>query len=200
MPLERISLRLGWRATIARIRISIDCLSKPWLAASCVVHHNLERGATDDDEHLRDAEDFKGILAPTLNMVLHGHTHKDGLGWLDNRVPVISTGSAALKEESQPKELGNQYQIIRIRPDLFERWTRRYDPDQKRWIGDTRCSPGGDTWHFSKAVSFDSVHGTFSTNKPKFVPPADTPPPFSRGTPGWYRWTNRSALKPHIKS
>ncbi len=127
-----------------------------------VVHHNVVRGAVDDEENLRDAEMFKQRTGPLLNMILHGHTHKDDLGWADSNVPIISTGSASLKKEARLEDVGNQYQWIRLWPDRFERATRRYDGGQKRWIGDTRCSPAGDSWHFSKDVAFSSVNETFA--------------------------------------
>src|SRR5262249_52480259 len=112
-------------------------------------------------------------LGPYLNLVLHGHIHKDGLAWVDSNVPIISTGSAALKAEARPEEVGNQYQCVRISAEKLERFTRRYDPLNTRWGGDTRCSPGGDSWHFSKRVPFSSVHGTFSKT-----------PPLESATPG----------------
>jgi tetratricopeptide (TPR) repeat protein len=128
----------------------------------CVVHHNVERGPTEDEENLRDADDLKRILGKHINLVLHGHTHKDAGGWLDNNVPIISTGSAALRKEARPEDVGNQYQILRIGRDRFERWTRRYEPEDKRWIGDTRPSDNGDSWKFSKSASFSDVEATFS--------------------------------------
>jgi 3',5'-cyclic AMP phosphodiesterase CpdA len=45
-----------------------------------VVHHNVERGAEGDDENLRDADDLKRIVAPSLNILLHGHTHDGKTG------------------------------------------------------------------------------------------------------------------------
>jgi len=124
-----------------------------------VVHHNIERGAVTDDENLRDADDLKNILGPNLNQLLHGHTHCSKISWLKPSIPVLSTGSAALKTEARPPEVPNQYQVIRIRPDRIERWTRQYDVGGKRWIGDTRCSEKGDRWHVKDVVHFEDVYG-----------------------------------------
>jgi tetratricopeptide (TPR) repeat protein len=135
---------------------------KGWLRIG-VVHHNVIRAAKDDEENLRDATELKRLLGPSLNLILHGHTHEDDLNWADSNVPIISTGSAALKAIVRPEEISNQYQAIRISPTKLERWTRQYDPRQKRWVGDTRCSPGGDEWHVSRAVSFAGIHGTFKS-------------------------------------
>jgi WD40 repeat protein/3',5'-cyclic AMP phosphodiesterase CpdA len=126
-----------------------------------VVHHNVQRGAKDDDENLKDADTLEQWLAPSLNLLLHGHTHSSKLGGLGRDLPVLSTGSAALKKDVRPDEVPNQYQAIRIWPDHIERWTRRYDPQKKRWIGDTSCSPEGDKWEIQEKVSFKSVHCIF---------------------------------------
>jgi WD40 repeat protein/3',5'-cyclic AMP phosphodiesterase CpdA len=129
-----------------------------------VIHHNVQRGAIDDEENLRDAEDLDRVLAPSLNLLLHGHTHNSKLGWLRPAIPVLATGSAALKQEARPKEVPNQYQIIRISSNGIERWTRRYEG--KRWIGDTSSSEDGGDWRTEDKVEFAGVHGTF----PKIAP------------------------------
>lgn len=122
-----------------------------------VVHHNALRAAVEDDENLWDADDLTRDLGPSLNLLLHGHTHNSKIGWLDRDLPVLSTGSAALKVEARPAEVPNQYQAIRLWPDGIERWTRRYEPDQKRWTGDTRCSSDGASWHIRHKVEFQVV-------------------------------------------
>jgi hypothetical protein len=135
-----------------------------------VVHHNVLRGAQDDDENLRDADDLDRLLAPSLNLLLHGHTHNGRIGWLRSDLPVLSTGSAALKPEARPHEVPNQYQALRIEAKRVDRWTRRYDPDHKRWEGDTRCSEDGNSWHLQHAVAFKAVHGVF----PRSASPAQS--------------------------
>jgi 3',5'-cyclic AMP phosphodiesterase CpdA len=122
-----------------------------------VVHHNLERGAIDDNENLRDKDDFKKILGSSLNLILHGHTHEGKAGWLGRNLPIFSTGSTALKKEQRPEEVGNQYQVLRIKRNSVERWMRRYDPLGKRWIGDTRASKEGDAWIVKDDVEFADV-------------------------------------------
>jgi tRNA A37 threonylcarbamoyladenosine biosynthesis protein TsaE len=146
-----------------------------------VVHHNIQRGATDDDENLRDADDLKRTLGPSLNMLLHGHTHNSKVGWANTALPVLSTGSAALKAEARPVEVPNQYQAIRIWPDRIERWTRRYDPEQKRWIADPRCSDNGNHWHIEHPVAFESVQAIFPGAAP--LPPPHARPDGERPDP-----------------
>jgi 3',5'-cyclic AMP phosphodiesterase CpdA len=135
-----------------------------------VVHHNYRRGSADDDENLRDADDLQRLLGPYLNLLLHGHTHNARLDRMANGVPILSAGSAALAREARPEEVPNQYQVIRIAPDRLERWTRAFDPAQKRWVGDTRCSDDGATWHAEHPVGLVAVHATFRSAAPKRPP------------------------------
>jgi uncharacterized protein YjbI with pentapeptide repeats len=72
-------------------------------------------------------------------------------------VPILSTGSAAVTAEARPEEVPNQYQVLRLHPDRIERYTRCYDPRDKRWIGDNRGSEHGDRWFTDISVSFDAV-------------------------------------------
>ncbi len=117
----------------------------------------------DDDENLKDADQLGDFLGGSLNLVLHGHTHNSKIGWLNPGLPVLSTGSAALLDKALPDSVPNQYQVVQIWPDRLERWTRRFDPAQKRWIGDTRCSKDGNSWHVVHEVAFVSVQDTFPT-------------------------------------
>ena len=110
-----------------------------------LVHHNVVRGAAADDENLRDANDLQRILGGSLDLLLHGHTH-DGKVQRLGALPVFSTGSAALQLAQRPAEVPNQYQCLRLSATGIERWARRYDPGDRRWIGETRCSPKGDNW------------------------------------------------------
>ncbi len=127
-----------------------------------VVHHNTTRGPVSDDENLRDAEKFGELLAPSLNLLLHGHTHDSRITWLGDRpLPVLSTGSAALKSEARPPEVPNQYQLIRLHAGGIERCTRSYDPARGRWAADTRASPDGSEWRFTHDLSFDGCAETF---------------------------------------
>jgi 3',5'-cyclic AMP phosphodiesterase CpdA len=84
-----------------------------WLRIGAV-HHNVERGATADDESLRDMDTLKRRLASYLNCLLHGHTHQAKTAWLGKATPILSTGSAAINEKGRPPEIPNQYQLTRI--------------------------------------------------------------------------------------
>jgi 3',5'-cyclic AMP phosphodiesterase CpdA len=137
-------------------------VERGWLRIG-VVHHNVCRGAMDDDENLRDASDLHARLGSSVNLLLHGHTHEGKTAWLHRRLPVLSTGSAALNAGARPPEVPNQYQVIRIHPDRVERWARRYQPRTKSWAGDTDASGDGSTWHVVDDVRFDAVHATFGS-------------------------------------
>jgi 3',5'-cyclic AMP phosphodiesterase CpdA len=134
--------------------------AKGWLRLG-VVHHNCRRGATDDNENLRDADDLDRLLCPYLNLLLHGHTHNGKLDRMPNGTPVLSTGSTALARKARPDEVPNQYQFIRVRAKQLELWTRRYDKEQKRWVSDTRCSPNGNRWYITHKVELEDVQIVF---------------------------------------
>ena len=147
-------------------------VERGWLRIG-VVHHNVCRGAMDDDENLRDASDLETRLGSSINLILHGHTHEGKTAWIHGGLPVLSTGSAALNAGARPPEVPNQYQVIRIHPDRVERWARRYQPRKKSWAGDTDASADGNRWHVVDDVSFDAVHATFgSTSAAKHRPQA----------------------------
>lgn len=119
------------------------------------VHHNVRRGPVQDDENLRDGDRFRALLGPLVHAVFHGHTHDGKLDWLNNKVPILATGSAAVLPGARPPEVPNQYQIVRLWPDRIERWARRYVPGQVRWVGDDSASPDGNSWRCEETVAFD---------------------------------------------
>lgn len=119
------------------------------------VHHNVRRAPVRDDENLRDEERFRARLGPLVHAIFHGHTHDGKLDWLNHKVPIFATGSAAVKADAQPPEIPNQYQVVQLWPNCFKRWTRTYVPAQLRWVGDTRASERGDSWLSMERLTFD---------------------------------------------
>jgi 3',5'-cyclic AMP phosphodiesterase CpdA len=114
-----------------------------------VVHHHLRaQGGTIDSECLRDLDSFTQLLAPHLDLVLHGHTHDGRSDRLSNGTLVLATGSAAVltPPSREDGDTHNQYQIVRLGPGRVTRWARAYVPKQRRWVGDTSLSEKGDTW------------------------------------------------------
>ncbi|HET7444270.1 MAG TPA: HAD family hydrolase [Solirubrobacterales bacterium] len=143
-----------------------------------VVHHNVSRGPVNDDENLRDAELLGELLGPSLNLLLHGHTHSSGMSWLGQEgLPVISTGSAALSAEARPGEVPNQFQLVRLEAGGLTRWTRSYAPERRRWIADPRSSQDGNDWRVKYEISFASTGATFnrSENGPEREPSSPEP-------------------------
>ncbi len=121
-----------------------------WVRVAAV-HHNIIRGCRKDNENLRDADSLERILAPHLDLLVHGHTHhaKDAL--MKPKVPVFSTGSAALLTrgaEAIPTDVPNQYQIITLRRDSITRHCRSYNGSDTppKWIGDNSLSTDGSDW------------------------------------------------------
>lgn len=133
-----------------------------WLRIA-VVHHNVRRGNTSDDENLRDADMLNAYLGPLVHFVLHGHTHNGRADVLRQNVPIYATGSAAVKPEQRPPEVPNQYQVLRVTPRGIERMARAYVPDPARphFVGDLRADDKGETWKVHDEIELDRVHGVF---------------------------------------
>jgi hypothetical protein len=137
-----------------------DYQRKGWLRIGAV-HHNWSADAANAQESLHDADRVTHLLGHHLNLLLHGHTHECKTAWMSPTVPVFATGSAALDRDSLPAEVPNQYQIVRIGPNRIHRWTRCFDPGGRRWVGDTRSSLDGNSWHPEEEVRLEDVHATF---------------------------------------
>ncbi|MCP4699666.1 MAG: NACHT domain-containing protein, partial [Gammaproteobacteria bacterium] len=124
------------------------------------IHHNVRRGAVDDDEHLQDFDLLYDKLRGLLNLLLHGHTHKGDWDVLEDNVPILAAGSTALQTGQLPHGLSNQYQIIQIEPNLLTRWCRAYAPELKKWIADPRADPDGDNGKYTKTTIFAQAKET----------------------------------------
>lgn len=148
--------------------------SKGWLRVG-LVHHNALRGATDDDENLRDAQLLVDRIGSKLNLLLHGHTHNGSLGFLDHDLPVISTGSAAVKAEQRPEEVPNQYQIIQVRRDGFTTWAQQYTPALRKWIADPRIAKNGREGFHHQRLDLPNTHATFVPSETEIGPPESSP-------------------------
>jgi uncharacterized protein YjbI with pentapeptide repeats/3',5'-cyclic AMP phosphodiesterase CpdA/WD40 repeat protein len=134
--------------------------ARGWLRIAAV-HHNVLRLAADDDENLRDAELLDRLLGDDVSLVLHGHTHDGKLGWLRPQVPLLGTGSAAVKDHARPHGVPCQYQVLRVHEGGLRRLTRAYQEAQHRWVGDTAASADGNEWRHDHPVAFVDLHGVF---------------------------------------
>jgi 3',5'-cyclic AMP phosphodiesterase CpdA len=108
-----------------------------------VVHHNVRRGETADNENLRDAKALTSIIGDHLDLVLHGHTHEGKSDYLADRTLVLATGSTAVNPDWRPADVPNQYQVLRVEPGRVTRWARQWDRAGQRWIADPRVSHSG---------------------------------------------------------
>jgi WD40 repeat protein/3',5'-cyclic AMP phosphodiesterase CpdA len=156
--------QIDWFAERLRLKAKLG-----WLRIGAL-HHNIRRGAVSDDENLRDAE-LLDPLAAYLNVILHGHTHQGKADWLSPKVPVLSTGSAAVAGTARPAEIPNQYQLIRFTQSGIRRWTRSYLPELQRWGGDNRGSASADQWIIDEAVGFDRVASALGSEERAPEPP-----------------------------
>jgi 3',5'-cyclic AMP phosphodiesterase CpdA len=144
-----------------------DYERKGWLRVG-LVHHNVVRKASVDDENLKDADLLREYLGELLHVLLHGHTHQGRVEMLGPLLPVISTGSAAVKRDQrpgpspdQPGETPNQYQLVRLTRTGLWCAARAYTYEPKRWIGDTRVSRSGDRWWYSLDRAWPRAEATF---------------------------------------
>ena len=147
---HRDSDHYGWLGE-DQIRYFVDKMaaaSRRGLVRLGLLHHNPVRGAGHDNAHLRDADLFGDLLAPHLDLVLHGHTHDSRVQTFGPAaVPVLGSGSAGVAAGERPPEVPNQYQVVQVRPDQIRVWARHYHGGRRRWIGDTSVSAdGGDWW------------------------------------------------------
>ena len=139
-----------------------------WLRIGAV-HHNQQRKCRDDEENLEDADDLKRILGPSLNLLLHGHTHEAELDWLDQRAPIVSTGSAALDAKARPPEIPNQYEVLQVSTRKLRRFGRAFQPGSKIFGPDP--SVGKNDGLQEEEITFSQVNGAFrlwetATGKP----------------------------------
>jgi WD40 repeat protein/3',5'-cyclic AMP phosphodiesterase CpdA len=148
--------------------------AKGWLRIGAV-HHNYRRGATDDDDNLRDADDLERLLGDAINLLLHGHTHEGNLDRMPSGVPILSTGSAGVAKGVRPEEVPNQYEIIRLQSTKLVRVTRSFDLRRKRWMADPRTSKKGDKWHTEDNIALANVYATFPNNRIHAREPVDRP-------------------------
>jgi 3',5'-cyclic AMP phosphodiesterase CpdA len=131
-----------------------------WLRLG-VLHHNLRPIDGCDSSHVRDTDKLvQHELHGMFNLILHGHTHRDGSDVLDG-VPVFATGSAGVVGQERPEGLPNQYQVLQIRRNGITRWARRFDWDRRGWVGDTRVTRYGDDWRREHPHAFAFVDATF---------------------------------------
>lgn len=135
-----------------------------WLRIAALHHNPYPTGSSKAD--LQDLADFKRIVRPHLNLVLHGHVHEQELEWLDQHIPVLGIGSAGVDLQQRPPEVPNQYQWIRLREGRLEFGSRAFLPDQKRWVDDLRPDPEGARGWQHYDVPFQKVHGTFGPASP----------------------------------
>ncbi|MGH3973757.1 MAG: metallophosphoesterase, partial [Pseudonocardiaceae bacterium] len=116
-----------------------------------LVHHNARRKALADNENLRDFDDLDRILAPHLDLLLHGHTHDGKEDRLTDGTVVLATGSAAVTSDWRPAEVSNQYQVLHLSPGRLTRSGRTWDG--ARWIADARVGRKGNEWQVD--IPFD---------------------------------------------
>ncbi|MEV5410559.1 pentapeptide repeat-containing protein, partial [Thermopolyspora sp. NPDC052614] len=152
--------QLRWFAERLRARAADG-----WLRIG-TLHHNPVIQSRDDSAFQRDHDMLAELLAPHLNLILHGHTHAGKLcSFGPEGVPVLCAGSAGVRQDARPEDVPNQYQLIRVKADGVTVYARRYNPDRFRWEGDTSVGRGRNDWTREIRRPLDDVHGTFGTEQ-----------------------------------
>jgi 3',5'-cyclic AMP phosphodiesterase CpdA len=103
-----------------------------------VTHHN-PRDQRGGEETKRDQDQLKRLLAPSLNLLLHGDFHEETEDALRVNMPVFGVGSLGSAIEQRPEEVPNEYQLVQIRADGLRRYLRVYASDQDRFLASTRA-------------------------------------------------------------
>jgi WD40 repeat protein/uncharacterized protein YjbI with pentapeptide repeats/3',5'-cyclic AMP phosphodiesterase CpdA len=121
--------QLSWFA--ARMR---DLGRLGWLRIG-LLHH--DPAGHDDKHNLSDADDFGRLLAPHLELVLHGNA-------ADRDEPAAGPLRLGLGRGGCEAELAaSRYQLIDVRRDRLRVWERRYDPTRQRWHAPEPATPPG---------------------------------------------------------
>jgi WD40 repeat protein/3',5'-cyclic AMP phosphodiesterase CpdA/type II secretory pathway predicted ATPase ExeA len=94
---------------------------RQWLHIAAMYHSPLVSGMKQEhDGLLSDATDFAEILAPRLNLVLHGRPNSIGLGTV-GKTAVPAVGPLAIAKN------GCTYQVVRAGKTSVKAWQRQLD-------------------------------------------------------------------------
>ncbi|WP_440099125.1 metallophosphoesterase family protein [Streptosporangium sp. H16] len=132
-----------------------------WLRIGAM-HHNPVIVGPGDDAFLRDRHQFGELVAPHLNLLLHGHTHEgriDSFG--ADALAVLCAGSTGVRKEARPDDVPNQYQLVKVTPRSLKVYARRYNASRFRWEGDTSIGIGRDQATRQLRRSFDDYRAAF---------------------------------------
>ena len=110
-----------------------------WLKIGAI-HHNIEPGARQDDQNLRDAANLETYLGRYLDIVLHGHTHTSRWNRVRDKFPWFAVGSAGLNQKIRPYGTPNQYQFLVLTANGVNVRGRHYMADMGQWADDQRIS------------------------------------------------------------
>lgn len=105
-----------------------------WLRIA-LLHHDVGGAPTRREETLHDGAALQEILAPQVNLVLHGHGDGSGIHWLTPEVPCFATGTPEVAGEPV-----SRYEVLQIHEDQVQRWSRVCEPGRSRWQEDARGS------------------------------------------------------------
>lgn len=124
------------------------------------VMHHPPRDRRGGEETRKDQALFMQLLAPSLNLLLHGDAHEDTGEALHVNVPVLGLGSSGVAVGQRPEEVPNQYQMLRISANGIQRWLRDYAPDKRRFLHSARAE-------VNISVQFQQIEAFGKTSAPR---------------------------------
>ncbi|WP_155373679.1 trypsin-like peptidase domain-containing protein [Catellatospora vulcania] len=150
--------------------------SRGWLRIGAV-HHDPLQVAGREEEHLRDVDRLVRILAPELNLLLHGNAHDGQSYHLPTWLPALAAGRRGDAIGTDHADAPSRYHLVSLRGDGFTRYGRCYWPVLRRWEDDLSMTPSGVTWRQDLVHGFADAATTFDAahTDPVAMPPATAP-------------------------
>ena len=131
-----------------------------------VMHHN-PRDRRGGEDTKKDQDQIRRLLAPALNLLLHGDGHEETEEALLVNVPVLGIGSLGVALARRPEEVPNEYQLLQVRAEGIRRFLRVYTPDQRRFLPSARANGNGAETVVDIAVAFEHARALGQTQPAK---------------------------------
>lgn len=138
--------------------------SRGWLRIGAV-HHDPLQVAGREEDHLRDVDRLVRVLAPELNLLLHGNAHDGQSYHLPTWLPSLAAGRRGDATGADEADAPSRYHLASLRGDGFTRYGRCYWPVLRRWEDDLSVSTAGTTWRQDLAHGFADAATTFEATQ-----------------------------------
>ena len=109
-----------------------------------ILHHYPNQPDTQGDAQLRDSEMFASLVAPHVNLVLHGQAGFPEGDGAEPSVPAFVGPDGVGGPPGAPGSAPVQYQLVAIHRERLRVSGRSYDLARRRWV--SRSVRGGQVW------------------------------------------------------